>query len=303
MSILLNVCGALIVSLQHFPDQAQREIYQQEYQCELRAQPLTTELDSPPIHRTRNIHLFFPYPNSWWPLYTLDQVNSDSINRMLDNDIKPGVIVPTKMTWRHYKDLKYVIERGAIPIIEYKQADPEYFAAKAVLATAFGVRPLAAYLPDGWDPNIFTQPSGTYFVQSNPNTLPLPARKTHYKQHVLYNTTYMDSLIVGNQAVINPPINAPLNNIQYPELNLSWNFKGIHFYSDQQKIHTNFLGYAVLITSFLYLPIDLILNTNYPLILQTLGSSISWISLLLGLGLLTLLILSIIRKVRKNGTH
>ncbi|EOY4290476.1 hypothetical protein LM904_000591, partial [Acinetobacter baumannii] len=55
--------------------------------------------------------------------------------------------------------------------------------------------------------------------------------------------------------------------------------------------------------SIVVVPLDLILTTTYPDLLGTFGSYISWISLVVGAILLLLLISSIIRRVRKNGSN
>ena len=303
MSLLLNVCGAFLVSVQHFPDPTLQQIYKQEYGCNFTIQPTNSD-EKLPLHRTRDVHLFFPTQNTWWPLYSLDHINSKSFDRMLENGIKPGVIIPSTVSWGYYKKLKSAVERGAIPILEYDLANPTHFSSEATLATAFGLRPVAAYVPEGWDPNLLTQPQGTYLIQHTRGVgqLPLPAREIKFNQLTLYVTTTKDHLIVGKQIILNPEENVPLHNIEAPQFGLSWQFNNINFKSDNQAIHTSIIGYGLIMVSFVFLPIDLILNTRYPNILSTLGSSISWVSLLLGIGLLLLLSISIIRKVRKNGT-
>ena len=58
-----------------------------------------------------------------------------------------------------------------------------------------------------------------------------------------------------------------------------------------------------IVLSIVVVPLDLILTTTYPDLLGTFGSYISWISLVVGAILLLLLISSIIRRVRKNGSN
>lgn len=303
MSILLNICGAFLVSVQHFPDPTLQKIYKQEYGCSFEIQPASPD-EKLSIHRTREIHVFFPSQSTWWPLYSYDQINSTSFNRMLENGIKPGIIIPSTVNWAYYRTLKSAVQRGAVPVLEYRLEDPDYFSSEATLATAFGLRPVAAYVPDGWDANLLIQPKGTYLIQHTRGIgqLPLPAREIKFNQLTLYATTTKDHLIVGKQIILNPADTVPLHNIQTPEFGLSWRFNGIDFKSDYEQIHTSPAGYGLLIASFVLLPMDLILNTRYPSILSTLGSSISWVSLLLGIGLFVLLSISIIRTVRKNGT-
>ena len=71
MSILLNICGAFLVSVQHFPDSALQQIYKQEYGCSFQ-QEFSSAENTLPLHRTREIHLFFPTQSTWWPLYSYD---------------------------------------------------------------------------------------------------------------------------------------------------------------------------------------------------------------------------------------
>ncbi|HAV3952588.1 TPA: hypothetical protein OXT11_002262, partial [Acinetobacter baumannii] len=61
--------------------------------------------------------------------------------------------------------------------------------------------------------------------------------------------------------------------------------------------------YIFIVLSIVVVPLDLILITRYPDLLGTFGSYISWISLVVGAILLLLLISSIIRRVRKNGSN
>ncbi|HAV5777833.1 TPA: hypothetical protein JI165_06600, partial [Acinetobacter baumannii] len=95
----------------------------------------------------------------------------------------------------------------------------------------------------------------------------------------------------------------PLSNIRYPQLGISWNFNNIDYESTPEHISTNLIGYIFIVLSIVVVPLDLILTTTYPDLLGTFGSYISWISLVVGAILLLLLISSIIRRVRKNGSN
>lgn len=302
MSLLLNICGVL-VSVQQFPDAVLQEIYKQQYHCQIVQQRRSAAADLP-VQAADQINRYFPDESRWWPLYTLDQVKSDSFKRMIQHGIQPGIIIPHEyVNWERYKTAKDAVRQGAIPVIEYRETDPQNFAADAVFSTALGLRPLAAYVSSGWDPNLLTQPKGSYIIQHAANDqLPLPAREIHYQQHIFYNATVNTQSAAGNQIIINPPDSIPLDSIDYPQFGISWRFHGIDFHSDEQRIRTNIFGYVLLPLSLINIPMNLILNTHYPNILSVAGSSISWVSLLLGIGLLLLLVISIIRRVRENGT-
>ncbi len=302
MSLLLNICSVL-VSVQQMPDQALQQMYRNAYHCNISAQ---TQSAAPTdiVQTADQINRYFPAENSWWPVFTLDQVNSKAFQNMLNQGIHPGVIIPkNNFSWGKYKNAKYAVNRGAIPVIEYQQTDPHYFAAKAIFATALGMRPLAAYVPTGWDPNIIMQPSGTYIIRHVSNDqLPLPARPNQFSGHTFYNATVNTQTASGMQIIINPPESLDTRDIQYPEFDISWKFYSVPFHSDAAGIHTGVMGYALIGLSLVNIPIDLILNSHYPNILTTLGSSISWVSLILGISLFIILIISIVKRVRENGS-
>ncbi|MGM7339870.1 hypothetical protein ACOI3M_08295, partial [Acinetobacter baumannii] len=109
--------------------------------------------------------------------------------------------------------------------------------------------------------------------------------------------------VSGYEIIINPPADLPLSNIRYPQLGISWNFNNIDYESTPEHVSTNLIGYIFIILSIVVVPLDLILTTTYPDLLGTFGSYISWISLVVGAILLLLLISSIIRRVRKNGSN
>ncbi|OTG78483.1 hypothetical protein B9T33_14295 [Acinetobacter sp. ANC 5054] len=312
MSLLLNICG-VIVSVQQFPDQALQQIYQQEYHCPIvqidkNQASSNTDVHVPaqeiPVQAADQINRYFPAENAWWPLYSLDQVKSNSFKQMIARGIYPGVILPQEnFTWGQYKNAKYAVLQGAIPVIEYKHTDPHYFASKAIFATALGMRPMAAYIPAGWDPNILMQPKGSYIIQHFSNAqLPMPARASKLNDLTFYNATTNTQTASGMQIIVNPPDSLPIENIRYPDFGIAWQFHGIPFQSNEHGIQTGIMGYALLVLSVLNIPIDLILNTHYPNILTTMGSSISWVSLVLGVILFLVLIISIVKRVRDNGS-
>lgn len=301
MAILLNVCG-LILMTQTAPDVTLQQFYQKYYQCniDVDAQPNQT-----PWPSSQDISMFFPEPREWWPIFTVDQLNSPSYKRIIKQGIKPGILLPNEyFKFTTYWKVKNAVYDGAIPVALFESDHPYYFGAKATFSTAIGLRPLAALLKTGWDPNLNTVPAGTYIIQSqNNNTLPLPTREIQSNQHYFYHAQEKSEYGNGYQVIINPSADIDLNNIRYPHLGVSWNFNHILYTSTPIEIQTSFLGYLFIFGSIVVIPLDIILGSHYPDLLSTFGSSISWISLLLGGVLLLILVISIIRRIRKNATN
>jgi len=301
MSVLLNICG-LLVSTTNFPDTTIQEFYQQYYHCSI--QPAQNQVASQ-TELPRNIAALFPQPATWWPVFTSDQLESESFKRLIDKGIKPGVILPNEYfsTIKYYK-IKKAVDEGAIPVAFYQMQHSKYFAAKATFSTALGLRPLAALIETGWDENLISQPAGSYIIQSDSlNELRIPARKIQHHQHYFYQAIKDPSQASGYQVVINPPADMPVNNIEYPHLGISWDINNIQYTSTADGVETNIFGYLLIALSTVVIPLDYVYSAQYPSLLSTFGSSISWISLLLGGGLLLILIISIIRRRRINARN
>ncbi|WP_445403731.1 hypothetical protein [Acinetobacter vivianii] len=301
MSVLLNICG-LLVSTANFPDTTIREFYQQYYHCSI--QPAQNQVASQ-TELPRNIAALFPQPATWWPVFTSDQLESESFKRLIDKGVKPGVILPNEYfsAVKYYK-IKKAVDEGAIPVAFYQMQHSKYFAAKATFSTALGLRPLAALIETGWDENLISQPAGSYIIQSDsPNELRIPARKIQHHQHYFYQAIKDPSQASGYQVVINPPADMPVNNIEYPHLGISWDINNIQYTSTADGVETNIFGYLLIALSTVVIPLDYVYSAQYPSLLSTFGSSISWISLLLGGGLLLILIISIIRRRRINARN
>ena len=261
---------------------------------------------SPDIHGHRGLGVvaqLFPQPPTWWPVFTADQLKSDSFSLLIDQGIKPGVILPNEyFSLLDYFRIKKAVNEGAIPVAIYQIKHSKYFAAKATFSTALGLRPLAAIIQTGWDENLISQPEGSYIVQSDEEgDLDLPARAIQHHQHYFYSATTNAVQSSGYQVIINPPADMPVNNIEYPQLGISWRINGIDYQSTTERVKTNPFGYFLIAMSTAVIPLDYIFSAYYPSLLSTFGSSISWISLLLGGFLLFLLIISIIRRRRINA--
>lgn len=301
MSVLLNICGLLVTSAT-FPDATLQQFYQQYYHCSIEhaVQHTTT-----PAKSFQSITELFPQPATWWPVFTADQVESASFKRLIETGVKPGIILPNEYfsAIRYYK-IKKAVNEGAIPIAYYEMQHSKYFAAKATFSTAIGLRPLAALIENGWDENLISQPAGSYIIQTDSiNELPIPARKIQHHQHFFYQAITDASQTSGYQVVINPPADMPINNIEYPHLGISWEINRIRYTSTTEGVETNLFGYLLIALSTVVIPLDYIYSAHYPSLLSTFGSSISWISLLLGGGLLLILVISIIRRRRINARN
>ena len=298
MSNLLNICGIIIASSQ-YPDGTLQQFYRQYYHCEI-----TSEVTKNEVQSINDLSMFFPYQDTWWPVFTIDQISSDSFQQLIHKGIKPGIILPDEVFgFPHYFLLKEAVSQGAIPIVLFKPEQPQYFAAKATFSTAIGLRPLAAFVTSGWDENLVAQSPGSYILQLNPSKLPLPSREVRQNHHLFYSAKSFNGHISGYEIIINPPSDLPLKNIRYPQLGISWKFNNINYVSTPEHVKTSFIGYIFIGLSTVVVPLDLILTSTYPDLLGTFGSYISWISLVIGLILLLLLISSIIRRVKSNGSH
>ncbi|PKF32617.1 hypothetical protein [Acinetobacter proteolyticus] len=299
MSVMLNICGVLVTT-SHFPDTTLQQFYQQYYHCQIETakQQFSSQVQTP-----QTVAELFPQPPTWWPIFTSDQLDSESFKQLIAQGVKPGVILPNEYfsAIKYYK-IKKAVNEGAIPIAFYQMTHAKYFAAKATFSTAIGLRPLAALIETGWDENIIAQPAGSYIIQSDfPDELRIPARKIQYNQHFFYQAISDPSQSSGYQVVINPPLGMPLNTIEYPQLGISWDLNRTQFTSTTDGINTSLFGYILIGLSTVVIPLDYIYSAHYPSLLSSFGSSISWVSLLLGGGLLLILIISIIRRRRINA--
>jgi len=301
MSVILNICGMLI-SASHFPDATLQSFYQQYYHCQIERSAYET---STQIQSASSVSQLFPQTSTWWPIFTVDQLQSASFKNLIQNDIKPGIILPNEyFSIVDYYKIKKAVSQGAIPIAVYQMKYSKYFAAKATFSTAIGLRPLAAIVETGWDENLIAQPAGNYIIQSDDsNELNVPARMIQHRQQYFYQATTDVTQNSGYQIIVNPPVDISLNHIAYPHLGISWKLNHINYQSTTDGVETNIIGYIMMAISTVIIPLDYILSAPYPSLLSTFGSSISWISLLLGCGLLLILIISIIRRRRINARN
>lgn len=88
MAILLNVCG-LILMTQTAPDVTLQQFYQKYYQCHI---DTNVQPNQKPWPSSQDISMFFPEPREWWPIFTVDQLNSPGYKRIIKQGIKPGIL-------------------------------------------------------------------------------------------------------------------------------------------------------------------------------------------------------------------
>ena len=115
MSNLLNICGIVIASSQ-YPDATLQQFYRQYYHCEIKAEQIKAEVQSP-----SDLSMFFPYQDTWYYVFTIDQISSESFQKFIHNGIRPGIILPDEVFgFPHYFLLKEAVSQGAIPIVLLK---------------------------------------------------------------------------------------------------------------------------------------------------------------------------------------
>lgn len=90
MSNLLNICGIVIASSQ-YPDATLQQFYRQYYHCEIKAEQIKAEVQSP-----SDLSMFFPYQDTWWPVFTIDQINSESFQSLSITELDPHYLCQTK---------------------------------------------------------------------------------------------------------------------------------------------------------------------------------------------------------------
>lgn len=92
MSVIVNICGMLIATA-NFPDTTLQQFYQQYYHCNIERSydEMSTQIQS-----AQAVAQLFPQPPTWWPVFTVDQLNSESFKLLTDHGIKPGVILPNE---------------------------------------------------------------------------------------------------------------------------------------------------------------------------------------------------------------
>lgn len=267
MSVIVNVCG-LLVATATVPDATIQSFYQQYYHCNIETGTIQVSSQiQPPLA----VNEIFPQPATWWPVFSSDQLQSASFKRIKQQGIRPGVILPNDyFSVIEYLSVKKAVNEGAIPIIIYQMKHSKFFAAKSTFSTAIGLRPLAALIETGWDENMISQPAGSYIIQSDRSLqLPVPARQIQHHQHYFYQAVNDSSQSSGYQIIINPAINVPLNNIEYPQLGISWQLNHINYRSTPEQIHTSLVGKFLIAATVIVIPLDYIFSTRYPSLLST----------------------------------
>lgn len=275
MSSLIYICS-LLVSVNTLPDPLISSYYQHYYQCPLRTLSEPTTATPSSIYQ---IPVQFPSEKRLWPVFTIDQIQSKNFKEMMAQGIKPGLLIPENfMNPVIYFQIKKQINFGAIPLLSLDTVQPLRFNNLATLATSVGLRPMGAYVQNGWNPLLKALPKGLYIVQANEGQIPLPSYAIKSQQHMFYTAYVNPQEFMGTGIVLNPQGNIAKEDIYYPELGISWTLFNIPFNSQTDQIHTSILGYLLLVAGLLILPLYLILSLHYPELLRFWGASTSWIS-------------------------
>ena len=297
MSSMIFACG-LLISVHTQPDLILSSYYQQYYHCRLEKSSSTQQKG---ISDNSKIPEHFSATKKLWPVFTVDQLDSESYKKMKSQGIKSGLLIPQNfMKPAIYFQVKQEVSEGAIPLLDLSSVEPRHFPGLATLATSAGLRPMGAYIQEGWNPNLKVLPSGLYVVQANPDQLPLPARRIQSGQQLFY-TAYTHSPFNGTGIVLNPQLSLAESDIAYPDLGISWNFLNMHFNSQQDRIHTNPIGYVLLSAGLVILPFYLVLSTHYPGLLSFWGTSTSWASVFVIIILMLILLSTMLwRRFKKS---
>ena len=274
MNTLINICG-LLISVSTLPDPVLSAYYQKYYNC-----PLIT-VNNPNLTANSSIQQIpeqFPSEKKLWPIFTIDQIDSKNFNTMINQGIKPGLLIPTNfMQPLVYFRVKKQVDKGAIPILDLSTVEPARFNGLATLATSVGLRPMGAYVVGGWNPLLKVLPAGLYIVQANAGQIPLPARRIQSQKQLFYSAFTKSYDFNGTGILLNPRGNIPPQDLHYPEFGISWKFLNIQFNSQPDQIHTNLIGHLLLFAGLLIIPLHLILSMHYPELLKIWGTSTSWL--------------------------
>jgi len=298
MSTLIYVCG-LLLSVSTLPDSTLSSYYQTYYDCPLRS---ANTLESKNVSSIYQIPEHFPTERKLWPVFTVDQVHSKNFKQIMDQGIKPGLLIPENfMNPLIYFQLKRQINRGAIPLLDFSSVEPSRFNSLATLATSAGLRPMGAYVHDGWNPLLKTLPKGLYIIQANEGQIPLPALSIQSGQHLFY-TAYSNSYgFNGTGILLNPEGNLSNEDINYPVLGIGWKFLNVSFYSQPDRIHTSIAGHILLAAGLMILPLHLILSLHYPELLGFWGTSTSWLSVFMIIVLMIILVSTMLWRIFKKS--
>ncbi|SHE39565.1 hypothetical protein SAMN02745117_00230 [Lampropedia hyalina DSM 16112] len=257
----------------------------------------------------RDIGSYFPAEQRWWPLFTDRQAAQPIYRQMLGAGVKPGVLLPENpleilkpSTYRFYYQ---AVQEGAIVVQPMRNHQFDHFAARASFASALGLRPLAALVVDGWSDNLLAAGKGAYLIDHRGSSgyggLPVPARQHEVQGRYIYHAS--DTLPHGGgfAVVIDPQYwpDGGVGRVDYPELGLSWEYLNSDFHSRLEGLETSPMGHVLAMATLLSVPVGLFFATPWPNVLQWVGTSISWVSLVIGAGLLLLLILAALRRLRR----
>ncbi len=301
--VLLAVCGITLGPLPEAPP-VLASFYSEQYGCtpEVRA-----DFSGDPVARV-DLPSFFPAEHAWWPVFTEDQISSPGYRHLIDAGIKPGIMLPensldllSPATFMRYRQ---AMRDGAVPVQAMSHASPDAYGAKATFAAAMGVRPLAALVTDGWSDNLLAQAPGSYLIDHRAtagyNGLPLPPRDNRLGDSHFYYANARAAHGGGYSIIINPVItDASVPGIRYPELGISWRYSDTTYQSTLDGLDTSLQGHLLAVGTLFSVPVGLIFARPMPDILSLIGTSVSWISVVIGGCLLLLLAIAALHRLRR----
>jgi|GEM_PF-142733 len=305
-AVLVLVCQLAVGPIPYAPP-VMMQIYQAQYACPVRTQMADSDKKA---MSPMDVASYFPSPSAWWPVFTMDHLRDPVYRALIEQGIKPGLILPQKtadlVTPKIILQVRRAIHDGAIPILIMPHNKPNSLNAKATFVSAMGFRPLAVLVKGGWSDNLPALLAGSYLIdysdRPGDGELPLPARENLFRQSFYYYAAHTPAQGGGYSIVINPGSDmlAQGSQIRYPHLGVSWRYGDATYTSTLDGLDTSVQGRLIEFGTLLSVPVGTLFSYHLPDILDLAGSVISWTSLLIGGVLLLLLIIAIVLRWRRN---
>lgn len=297
--VSLSLCGILLLPTLN-PSPTLEALYKDTYQCDLeRTEPNREAIPANQLYR------YFPGEVKYWPVFTADRVPSNEFNAYLDQNIKPGIIVPLssskKFNFTTYKKLRAAVEKGAIVVVQGQAANRNELYSAATFASAVGLRPQVFLKNNHLDESLLSFEVGSYLINNESNSLHLPVPNG---THVIASSTVtplgpQKNYGEGLQAVLNPEFDPMIvESADYPPLGVEWTYAGSHFVSTPQGLETGPMGHAWVLVTLIAVPIGVFLAGDLPNFFAMGATTISYVSVVFGSLLIGLFIVAIFRSRR-----
>ena len=290
---IVELCAIQFLAQEPIPEKLQ-EIYKKTYQCE-KFIPLQRTLAQEKIE---NVNKYFPIHKSFWPLIVnpLEKDSSKLVDSWLKQGVTPGFLLPKKITYNleSFKKFKELYKMGAIPIATLENTSVQTMTASRYYWCMHGSCPSGWYLENGINGTIENAPKSLYISANhwiNKKNLPLPDRmfQVKEKQILPWSQVKPVSSIAESSSFSN-------NYYFVPEHYEKWQWLGVDFVSNHNKIETTIFGNIMLIVgeaSFVIWDKINSLNIN---IFSLINENFSWIAVFIAVLNILLMIKSIIKK-------